>query len=260
MQGCHYEGLLRTTLTASLILAAMVGTVIGGPFDVDINIYPWSSIGKIGIASVTVRHACSGAVIASNEFLTAAHCLYNEKTKLFFPAESVHFLLGYAGGEYSAHRVASRYTIPPAFDPSLYSYPPDREKLLTGARYDWAIGFVDKPFSADVKPLRLATATPSPGTAVRIAGYTIERPYMITADLRCQILKISSDEKLITHNCTTHQGDSGGPLLSKDDDGLILGVNVLSNLRPIDFREQPKKWGAAVSAASISEFLASPTH
>jgi hypothetical protein len=84
-------------LTTSLVLAAMVGTVIGGPFDVDINVYPWSSIGKIGIPSVTVRHACSGAVIASNEFLTAAHCLYNDRTKLFFPAGSVHFLLGYAG-------------------------------------------------------------------------------------------------------------------------------------------------------------------
>jgi protease YdgD len=256
VQGRHYEGLLRTTLTASLILAAMVGTVIGGPFGVDINIYPWSSIGKIGIASVTVRHACSGAVIGSNEFLTAAHCLYNEKTKLFFPAGSVHFLLGYAGGEYRAHRVASGYTIPPAFDPSLYSNPADREKLLIGAHDDYAIVFVDEPFSTDVKPLRLATATPSPGTAVGIAGYSVERPYTITADLRCRVLQISPDKKLITHNCTIPQGDSGGPLLSKDDEGLILGANLLR----IDFPEKEKKWGAAVSAASISEFLASPTH
>jgi len=81
VQGRRYERLLRTTLSASLILAAMVGTVIGEPFDVDINIYPWSTIGKIGIASVTVRYACSSAVIGSNEFLTAAHCLYNDTTK-----------------------------------------------------------------------------------------------------------------------------------------------------------------------------------
>jgi V8-like Glu-specific endopeptidase len=116
---------------------------------------------------------------------------------------------------------------------------------------------VDEPFPADVKPLRQATATPSPGTAVRIAGYPIERPYMITADLNCRVLEISSDQKLITHDCMAHHGDSGGPLLSKDDEGLILGVNVLA--RRIDFREQPKKSGTAVSAASISEFLASPT-
>ena len=178
LQGRSFEQLLRTALTASLILAAMVGTVTGGRLDVDINIYPWSSIGKIGIASMTIRHACSGAVIGSNEFLTAAHCLYNDTTKRFFPAGSIHFLLGYARREYRAHRVASRY-----------SYPPDREKLLIGARYDWAIVYVNEPFPTDVMPLRLATATPSPGTAVKIAGYPIDRPHMITADLHCRVFR-----------------------------------------------------------------------
>jgi len=216
---------------------------------------------KVGIASVAVRYACSGAVIGSNEFITAAHCLYNGKTKLFFPAGSVHFLLGYTGGKYHAHRVASRYTIPSAFDHSLYSYPPDEEKLLVSARHDWAIVFVDEPFPTDVKPLRLATATPPLGTAVRIAGYPIERPYKITADLHCRVLQVWSDEKMISHDCVTHQGDSGGPLLSIEDEGLILGVNVLApNLMRTNFQEQSKKWAAAVSAASISEFLASPTH
>jgi hypothetical protein len=61
VQGRSYEQLLRAALTASLILAAMVGAVTGARLDVDINIYPWSSIGKIGIASMTIRHACSGA-------------------------------------------------------------------------------------------------------------------------------------------------------------------------------------------------------
>lgn len=261
MQSHHYQRLFSTTLTASLILAAMVGTAIGGPYAVtteieDVNIYPWSSIGKIGIATMSAEHACSSAVIGSSEFLTAAHCLYNDTTKSFFSPGSIHFLLGYDRGEYRAHRVASHYTIPPAFDPSQYGYPPNREKLLVGARYDWAIVYVNEPFPADVKPLRLATATPSPGTTVEIAGYPIERPHMVTADLHCRIVEVSSDKKLIAHNCVTHQGDSGGPVLSKDDEGLILGVNVLVP----NFREQSKKWGAAVSAASISEFLASPTH
>ena len=60
---------------------------------VDINIYPWSSIGKIGVTSATVANACSGTVIGSNEFLTAAHCLYNSMTKRFFPPDRYIFCL-----------------------------------------------------------------------------------------------------------------------------------------------------------------------
>jgi len=105
-------------------------------------------------------------------------------------------------------------------------------------------------------PLRLAAAMSSPGTAVMIAGYPIERPHLITADRNCRVVEISSDKKL--HHT---QGDSGGPFLNKDNEGLILGVNVLvPNLMHLDLREQSKKWGAAVSAPSISEFLVSPTH
>jgi protease YdgD len=221
---------------------------------VDTHQFPWSSIGKVAAAG----QQCTGSVIAPDQFLTAAHCLYAERTGHPLPAASINFLLGYEKGEYRVHKVAAHYTIPPAFDPSPYAtYPQDQEKLKNGARYDWAIVYVDEPFLADVKPLRLATATPSLGTALKLAGYQVERLYMITADLHCEVTAISSDKGLIGHDCVTHQGDSGGPILSKDDDDVVLGVNVLApNLRS-DFREQSKRGGIAVSAAGISELSGS---
>jgi V8-like Glu-specific endopeptidase len=114
--------------------------------------------------------------------------------------------------------------------------------------------------NAQITPLRLASAIPPPGTALMAAGYPIERRHMITADPHCRVAEISSDKKLFSHDCVTHAGDSGGPILSKDDEGLILGVNVLGPDLRVEFRQQSFKWGAAVSAASISEFLSSPTH
>src|SRR5215472_2075313 len=167
---------------------------------VDANTYPWSSIGKVGAK----RHWCTGVVVGSNQFLTAAHCVYNEAAGRFISAESIHFLLGYAKGEYRVHRVASRYTIPSTFEPAK----------VTPLRDDWAILYISEPFPSEVRPLPLASETPAPGRAVKTGGYTAERAHMMTADQHCRIKDISSDRKLITHDCIVHHGDSGSPLLS----------------------------------------------
>jgi len=222
--------------------------------EVDMHQFPWSSIGKVGDAG----QQCTGAVIGPKEFLTAAHCLYMRRTGRFLAAQSINILLGYEKGDYRLRRVASRYSIAPAFDPSLYGYPPDPEKLMTGARHDWAIVYVEEPFREDVKPLRLTSAIPSPGTAAMLVGYPIERPHMMTADRHCRVVEISSDNALIGHDCVAHRGDSGGPLLSRDDEGLILGVNDLGPDLRVRIKDQSVKWGAAASAASIAKFLASP--
>ncbi len=56
-----------------------------------------------------------------------------------------------------------------------------------------------------------------------------------------------------------HHGDSGGPLLSanEQDERLILGVNVLAYSSIVELQEQSKEGALAVSAASITQFLAS---
>ncbi len=225
---------------------------------VGINTYPWSSIGKVGAAG---RH-CTAAVIGPNQILTAAHCLYmispiargfRVSERRFLPPAQIHFLLGYVKGEYRVHRIASRYTVPPTYVPPNTEY---RLMKIEEGRDDWAVVYTDEPFPPDVRPLRLATATPSVGTAVKMGGYPAERLHMMTADPHCRIRAISDDGKLIFHDCVIHQGDSGGPLLSTDDEGLILGVNVLGPPKPVALEDQSKGEGLAVSAASISEFLA----
>jgi protease YdgD len=248
----HGPKVIIGIFAASLLIAAVPPSVLilnrGPEFRreiVDVNTYPWSSIGKIGNSE---GGQCTGAMIGPNQFLTTAYCLYNYRTGRFISADSIHFLLGYVRGQYRVHRIASRYTVLPTFDPT-------KKAELGTAHNDWAILYVNDPFPTDIRPLRLASVTPRPGRAVKTAGYNQERLQMLTADLHCRIELISMDGKLIAHDCVTQPGDSGAPLLSGDgsEEGLIVGVN----LGGFEYLEQSGYLSVAVSAASITEFLAS---
>src|SRR5262249_58278870 len=111
----------KVTLASVLVIAVQpfisVNVLASDREIVDANTYPWSCIGNVG-AKVDRLGSCTGVVVGSNQFLTAAHCLYNKAAGRFVSAESVHFLLGYTKGEYRVRRLASRYTIPPTFDPA----------------------------------------------------------------------------------------------------------------------------------------------
>jgi protease YdgD len=113
---------------------------------VDANVYPWSSIGKIGNS---VGGQCTGAVIGVNQFLTAAHCLYYKAVRRLLPAEAIHLLLGYVRDEYRVHRIASKYVMPPTYDAPVE----DRARPD-----DWVVLYVSDPFPPDIKPLVLADA------------------------------------------------------------------------------------------------------
>jgi hypothetical protein len=52
--------------------------------------------------SENFRKTCTGSVVGPALVLSAAHCLFNPRTGLFFPVGSVHFLIGYEGGSYLA--------------------------------------------------------------------------------------------------------------------------------------------------------------
>ena len=262
-RGAIFASLFIVAVPAFTYVSVLLTDNIGsGPHReiVDINAYPWSSIGKVGAAG----HHCTAAVIGPNEILTAAHCLYMisaiERRSLwserrFLPPAQIHFLLGYVKkGEYRVHRIASRYTISPTYVPPKIE---NQQVEIEAGNADWAVVYTDEPFPPDVRPLRLATTTPSVGTAVKMGGYPAERLHMMTADPHCRIRAISNDGKLIVHDCVVHQGDLGGPLLSADDEGLILGVNVLGPSRRVALEDQSKEGGISVLAAGIAEFLAS---
>jgi protease YdgD len=196
---------------------------------VDADAMPWRSLGRV---QTELGSRCTGALIAPDQVLTAAHCLVAPRSGRMVQARSVHFLLGYAAGRYTAHRRSSSFHFGTGYSAA--------EKGPFAA--DWAILQLDAPLEAPSLPLRPARK----GDAVQLGGYQQDQPEQLMADKGCRITELASGvgTPLLLHNCAGTRGTSGAPLLRQDRAGWsIVGIAVAAAWR--------NAGGMAVSSGAI---------
>jgi protease YdgD len=182
---------------------------------VDPNEPPWNAVAKV---QTNTGNHCTGALIAPSIVLTAAHCLYNPRTRALLQAVSVHVLFGYQRGVYRWHRQVARATTGPGFDGTMGGPQPG----------DWARLELAEP--VPVPPLALFDGGVATGMAVALAGYNQDRAQLLMADLSCHVLRIGvlpGGARFLAHDCAATHGTSGGPLLTKDERGwAVIGINI----------------------------------
>jgi len=184
--------------------------------DVDVSRHPWSAIGALynGTGS-----SCTAVIVARDRIVTAAHCVYNERTRRFLPPDSLHFLAGYRSGRYVAHARVARYEIGAGYDPVQY-------KETIGA--DWVVLTLIDSLPDEIVPLRLRPEPAPSGTRAQIAGYRQDRRHAMTADRDCELREPAGAGRLLLHTCEGSRGYSGAPILirNSNDEFEIAGIHI----------------------------------
>lgn len=201
---------------------------------VDSTAYPWRTIGRVNVGGTT---HCTGSLVADNIVLTAAHCLYSKSLQTMVPTSMVHFLAGYAHGEYVAHSKVIAYETGANFNGKSGAN-------TANMPHDWALLILEEPLGISLGHLKLHSAFSgtyygnSEGRAVlstsniAAAGYPQDRAHILSVEKGCRIVNAFNRGAVLVTSCVSLQGDSGGPILQKlDENWVLIGVQTAAAQR-----------------------------
>lgn len=168
----------------------------------------WDAVGRIQIAGYNRSAHCSGALVAPDLVLTAAHCLIHPKTKKPVRAEDAHFLAGADRGAYREHGRARRLCF-----------------LGAEARLTEDAALIRLRAPLETPPVAIAAAPLSPGARVGAAGYPRPRSQILSVQEDCRLR--GARGALLEIDCAAAPGGSGGPLfVLRERERRIAGLVV----------------------------------
>lgn len=181
----------------------------------------WEAVGRLDIGG---RGFCTGALVAPRLVLTAAHCLFDRKTRKQIDHAEVQFLAGWRNGRAGAYRNIRRAVVHP-------DYVYDGKVSSQRVRNDLALLELDQPIrNTTIIPFETA-ARPRPGDAVTVVSYAHNRSEAPSIQEACEV--VAQQDGVLVTTCAVDFGSSGAPIFTVAD-GKAQIVSVVSAKAQID--------------------------
>lgn len=191
----------------------------------------WEAVGMLTIGD---KGFCTGALIAPDLVLTAAHCLYDKESLARLPATNVEFLAGWRNGRASAYRDVRRAFLHPEYE---YKGREGDVRVVN----DLALLELARPIkSANITPFKTAER-PRKGDEVAVVSYAFDRMDRPALEDDCRVLARQSGSLVLS--CQVDFGSSGAPIFTLEGDQPRI-ISVVS--AKAEVRGRPVSLGTAL--------------